>query len=94
MSAVRIVAGVIRGAPITIIVDGEHIAGFEGETIAATMLAAEHSAFRSDTRGRERGMFCNMGSCCECLVTLAATGRRVRACLIESSDGIEVHTHD
>lgn len=94
MSAVRIAPGVIRGAAINIIVDGEHIAGFAGETIATTMLAAGHSAFRSDTRGRERGIFCNMGSCCECLVTLAATGRRVRACLIEARDGIEILTHD
>ncbi|WP_448663942.1 2Fe-2S iron-sulfur cluster-binding protein [Sphingomonas sp. CJ20] len=93
MSATRIEPRVTRGNPITLIVDGERIACFAGEAVAAAMLAAGHMAFRRDSQGQPRGMFCNMGTCCECMVTLVANGRRVRACLVEAQDGLEVSTH-
>ena len=94
MSAHRITRGVSRGRPIAITVDGTRIECFAGETVAAAMLAADHAVFRADTRGQGRGMFCNMGVCSECLVTLIASGRRVRACLVEARDGMEVATRD
>lgn len=94
MSAIRITRGVTRGRPITIAIDGMRVACFAGETVATAMLAADHIVFRADTRGHERGMFCNMGVCSECLVTLVASGRRVRACLVEAHDGMEVVTRD
>ncbi|HWW59470.1 MAG TPA: (2Fe-2S)-binding protein [Sphingopyxis sp.] len=94
MSATRISQGVTRGGPIEITVDGTPITCFAGETVAAAMLAADHAVFRVDTRGQGRGMFCNMGVCSECLVTLIASGRRVRACLVEARDGMEVATRD
>ncbi|KQX25089.1 MULTISPECIES: 2Fe-2S iron-sulfur cluster-binding protein [unclassified Sphingomonas] len=81
-----------RGPAATIRVDGVAIATFEGETIAAAML--QHGpAFRRDTRGRDRGLFCNMGTCSECLVTLLPSRRRVRACMTEVADAMEVSTH-
>lgn len=92
MSADRIIHGVVRGEPITIIVDGQPLACFAGETVAAAMLAAGVDAFRSDRRGKPRGLFCNMGSCYECQVTLVASGRRVRACLTQAVDAMEVAT--
>lgn len=94
MSATRISQGVTRGGPIEITVDGTPITCFAGETVAAAMLAADHVVFRMDAHGQGRGMFCNMGVCSECLVTLVASGRRVRACLIEARDGMEVATRD
>jgi D-hydroxyproline dehydrogenase subunit gamma len=78
--------------PLTLIVDGERLPCAPGETIAAAMLANGRTAFRRDTQGRLRGLFCNMGSCGECTVTLAPNGRRVRACLTEATDGLEVTT--
>ncbi|QCB56143.1 (2Fe-2S)-binding protein [Sphingopyxis sp. PAMC25046] len=94
MSATRITRGVNRGGPIAITVDGIRIECFAGETVAAAMLAADHAVFRADTRGQRRGMFCNMGVCSECLVTLIAGGPHVRACLVEARDGMEVATRD
>ncbi len=85
--------GIVRGAAMTLVVDGEAVRCFAGETIAAAMLANGLAAFRQDTHGRPRGMFCNMGSCGECTVTLVADGRRVRACLTPVADGLEVGTH-
>lgn len=87
MNAVRI-TGVERGTAIRLTVDGAPVSAFAGETVAAAMLAAGHARFQSGGRG----LFCNMGTCCECLVTLVASGRRVRACLTEVTDGIEIVT--
>jgi len=81
-----------RGRPISIRVDGVEIGSFEGETVAAAMLEQD-VAFRRDTRGRDRGLFCNMGTCSECMVTLLPSRRRVRACITPASDGMELVTH-
>jgi hypothetical protein len=81
-----------EASTVTLIVDGEPLVAAAGETIAAAMLAGGRIAFRRDTQGRPRGLFCNMGSCGECTVTLARSGRRVRACLVEATDGLELTT--
>lgn len=81
---------IARGAAITIHVDGQPIACFVGETIAAAMAARAHTVFRHDDEGLPRSLFCNMGTCGECMVTLA--GRRVRACITDTHDGMEIAT--
>ncbi len=84
-----------RGAPLTLLVDGQAVAAFEGETIATALLACDLLAFRLDRGGRPRGLFCNMGVCGECLVTVAggsASPRRLRACLTPAADGMIVTT--
>lgn len=91
--AMRIQSNVERGAPIGLIIDGARVPAFAGETVATAMLAAGERAFRRDGRGDPRGLYCNMGTCSECLVTLVASGRRMRACLIEARDGLEIATH-
>ena len=61
--------------------------------LAAALLAAKLDGFRRDTRGRARGLFCNMGSCGECMVSVEHPGggrRRVRACLVPVTDGLDV----
>jgi predicted molibdopterin-dependent oxidoreductase YjgC len=86
----RIDQDVTRGAPLTILIDGVATKSFLGETIAAAMLANGQAVFRKDRDGTPRGAFCNMGTCCECMVTLTGTGRRVRACLTDVHDGLEI----
>ena len=79
-----------RDAPFAIVVDGNELAAFPGETVATVLIAAGHLDFRRDRGGEPRGPYCNMGTCCECMVTLeAANGpaRRVRACLIDARPG-------
>jgi sarcosine oxidase subunit alpha len=49
--------------------------------------------FRADLEGQARGMFCNMGTCGECFVTVEAPGRparRLRACLVPVELGMVV----
>jgi len=86
----RIEGGVERLKPVRIMVDGNPVACFEGETIAAAMLAGGHLHFRSDLEGRPRGLFCNMGSCGECFVRVGE--HRRRACLTPVQHGLEIWT--
>lgn len=77
-----------RGAPISIVVDGEPVACFTGESIAAAMIAAGITRFGRGRGGAPRGPYCNMGSCGECYVRV--DGRRRRACLVAAADGLRV----
>lgn len=88
----RRIPGVERGAAITLTIDGAAVPCFAGESVATAMLAHGGTAFRHTGAGAARGMFCNMGTCGECTVLLAASGRRARACLIEATDGLEIAT--
>ena len=85
----RIEGHVTRQAPFTIHVDGEALTAYPGETIATVMIERA-PAFRKDSRERDRGLFCNMGTCSECLVTLLPTERRVRACITPVLPGMEI----
>jgi sarcosine oxidase subunit alpha len=94
----RLTYGVRREPAFAIRVDGEAVTAAPGETLATALLAAGRIALRQDGRDRPRGLFCNMGTCCECMVTLVADSgrRRVRACLTDATPGMIVSTkaHD
>ena len=64
----------------------------EGETVAAALTAAGVTALRRTRNGEPRGVFCGMGVCHECLVTV--DGRRAqRACMTKVRDGMVVGSH-
>ena len=89
------IAGTEREPASYIKVDGEQVPFHPGETIATAMLAAGHTGFRHDRHGRPRGLWCNMGTCSECLVHLHPPGdgsRRVRACLVDAEAGQRIDT--
>lgn len=58
-----------------------------GQTVAAVLIAAGITSWRT-TRfgGRPRGLFCGIGACFDCLVTVNGTPS-VRACLAEAEPG-------
>ncbi|WP_432561609.1 (2Fe-2S)-binding protein [Kineococcus sp. SYSU DK003] len=73
--------------PLTLEVDGEELQGVAGQTIAGVLLAAGRSSWRSAGRtGRPRGVFCGIGVCFDCLVTVNGL-RDVRACQRRAVDG-------
>lgn len=76
----------------TITFDGEPVAAAPGQTIAAALIASGHGSWR-ETRGAgaPRGLFCGIGVCFDCLVTVNGT-RSVRACLLTASPGDVVAT--
>ncbi|QXQ05657.1 (2Fe-2S)-binding protein [Sphingosinicellaceae bacterium] len=95
----RIEDSVTRGPGLDILVDGRVVPAFGGETLATTLIAAGISAFRDDSRDRPRGLFCNMGTCCECFVRVTVPGRAardVRACLtlVAAGMAVELARHD
>ncbi len=80
----------MSGEPVTIVVDGCAIATFAGVPLGA-VLHAQAAALRhlSGADGAPRGIFCGMGVCFDCLVTV--DGRReVRACITPVRAGMRV----
>jgi len=80
--------------PLTVIVDGEPVPGLAGQTIAGLLLAQGRVAWRvTARRGTPRGLFCGIGVCFDCLVTVNGL-RDVRACQRRAVDGDIVETQD
>jgi predicted molibdopterin-dependent oxidoreductase YjgC len=76
-----------RGRRVTFTLDGDEIAAYEGETVAAALVAADRWQIRRSTRlALPRGIYCNMGVCYDCLVI--HQGRSVRSCMLQVEDGM------
>ena len=86
----RLDRNVRRGQEVHFKVDGQPILAYEGETIAAALIAAGHRALRHTVEGRPRGVFCGIGMCFDCMVNV--DGRNVRACLTPVREGMVVTT--
>ena len=91
MSRIEDSAKFQRGQPVTIIVDGARMPAYPGETIAGALLAAGHRAWRRTRHGQPRGLFCGIGVCSDCAVTVNGT-TNVRACLTPVADGMMIET--
>lgn len=72
--------------------EGEAVSGREGDTVAAALLALGRRSFRrTAVSGAERGPWCLMGVCHDCLVTIDGTGN-AQSCLVPLRAGMEVET--
>lgn len=80
-----------RGRAVTIIVDGVRLPAYMGETIAGALLASGRRAWRHSPHGQPRGLFCGIGLCFDCLVTVNGTPN-VRACVTPVAAGMVVET--
>ena len=60
--------------------DGRPVTARPGQSLAAALTEAGVRAFRDTVGGAERGVFCGMGVCQDCLVTVDGTPNR-RACM-------------
>jgi predicted molibdopterin-dependent oxidoreductase YjgC len=84
--------GVSRGPAFDILVDGEPVAAYEGETVATALLAAGRVALRLTPRkGQPRGLLCGMGVCFDCLVDVDGWPN-VRSCVTPARPGMRVTT--
>lgn len=88
----RLEDGLQRGRPVAIVVDGLPVPAFEGESVAAALLAAGTRVLRTTARhGAPRGLYCGIGVCFECVMTV--DGRpNVRTCQAPVRDGMQVET--
>ncbi len=72
--------------------NGKELEGYEGEPIAAALIAAGIRVFRySDKKGRPRGLFCAIGNCSSCLMTVNGVPN-VRVCIEPLKEGMRVET--
>jgi D-hydroxyproline dehydrogenase subunit gamma len=94
------VAGAVAGRlpavepdePIQIQVDGRLVRAYQGETVAAVLVAEGIATFRQTAKhGSPRGLFCGMGICFDCLVTIDGVPNQ-RACLAVVAPAMSVET--
>jgi predicted molibdopterin-dependent oxidoreductase YjgC len=79
-----------RGPRVTFTWNGRTIAAYSGESVAAALWAA---GVRGDGGNHDEGppyrvLFCAMGVCQQCVVTI--DGTRVEACRVGVRDGLDV----
>ena len=73
-------------------IDGRTVAGTPGQTVAGVLLGAGIRTWRtSRANARPRGLFCGIGVCYDCLVTVNGIPD-VRACQRQAVDGDIVET--
>jgi predicted molibdopterin-dependent oxidoreductase YjgC len=70
-----------------VVFDGRSLPMVPGQSVAAVLLASGIRSWRT-TRvlGRPRGVFCGIGVCFDCLVTVNGTAS-LRACVTEARPG-------
>ena len=69
--------------------DGSPVTARPGQSLAAALTAAGYRRLGESAEGMARGMFCGMGICQGCLVTVDGTPDR-RACMTMAAEGMVV----
>lgn len=88
--AERRVGPVERGEEFRIFVNGKPVAAYPGETVAGALIAAGIRSFRRTMETQaDRGQFCGMGVCYDCLVD-HDDQYGVRACMTAAVPGMSV----
>lgn len=75
----------------TLTVDGDVLTIKAGDTLASCIMRSGQLGLRRSRHGQLRGLYCAIGVCNECLVTV--DGRpNVRACITPARPGARVET--
>jgi thioredoxin reductase len=69
--------------------EGAEVTARPGQSLAAALTEAGHRALRETVGQARRGIFCGMGVCQDCLVTVDGVPNR-RACMTKAAAGLEV----
>jgi hypothetical protein len=81
--------GMEHGAPVRIVVDGVPQDAFEGESVAAAIMACGENELREQASGDPRGYFCGMGICFDCVMTVDGVPN-TRTCVTWVREGLTV----
>lgn len=77
---------------IKIKVDGKEYITYEGEMIAAALLACGKKTFRYTSKyNKPRGVFCGVGKCTDCIMTVNGIPN-VRTCITPVEEGMIIET--
>src|SRR5215831_17088773 len=89
---VRISAPGVRPSDdvLSLVVDGRSVACRRGDTLAAALVDVGARVCRVTASGDARGIFCGMGVCQECVMTI--DGAPGRACMTFVRDGMSIAT--
>lgn len=83
-----------RGKPIHFLYRGKRVKAYEGETIAAALWASGiKTLHRSQKYHRPRGLFCAIGKCSSCLMTVNGIPN-VKTCIKQVKKGMVVETQN
>jgi hypothetical protein len=90
--AERLVACRPLGPPITLTFDGRPVAAVVGDSVGSALTRAGVRSWRTTRHeGRPRGLFCGIGICYDCLLTVDGAANQ-RACLVPAVDGMELQS--
>lgn len=67
--------------------DGRAVRGYDGESVAAVLIADAGLVTRRTSTGASRGVYCGMGVCFECLVIVDGVPN-TRSCVTLARDGM------
>lgn len=88
----RFFGGIARGTQLQIFLDGRPLVAYEGESVAAALLAATVRIFRTtENLGEPRGPYCGMGTCFECVLTVDGQPG-LRTCRMPVREGMQLTT--
>jgi len=77
---------------VTIWVDGKALKAYEGEMIAAALVANGIKIFRYTKKRKEpRGIFCAIGRCTDCVMVVDGIPN-VRTCITPVREGMKIET--
>ncbi len=90
-STVRVAKPGIPSTPpdTTISFEGEPVQARSGESVAAALVSSGHYGCRTTRGSGDRGVFCGMGICNECAVTINGNAGRL-ACMEKITPGMSV----
>jgi predicted molibdopterin-dependent oxidoreductase YjgC len=75
---------------IIITFDGQPIRAYAEDSVGAALTRAGVRSWRTTRRkGRPRGLFCGIGVCYDCLLSVDGSANQ-RACLVPAVDGMEL----
>jgi hypothetical protein len=74
--------------PLTLTLDGVPVTAAPGQSVGAALTDAGVRSWRATRHGgRPRGLFCGIGICFDCLLTVDGRPNQ-RACLVPARDGM------
>ena len=81
-----------KGEKIRFYLDGKEMYGYEGDTIAAALMAAGVTTHRhTRKKGTPRGILCAIGRCTDCVMVVDGQ-INVRTCITPLKEGMQVQT--
>src|SRR5215207_6831839 len=83
--------GVAMVTEVVLDVDGRGVPGRLGESIAAALIRAGVTAWRQTPQGNPRGLFCGMGVCQDCVISVDGQDQQ-RACMTKVSGAHRIRT--